>query len=79
MSYSYGMFTAAGDRAVDRLFNKVTQSLPITTTDKQLYAVLTEGMREIAKKYGEVWDTDVRDQLISRLERATGRDLTIYF
>jgi hypothetical protein len=53
--------------------------LPIATTNAQLYSYLKERMKRVAEKYPEVWDSDVRDALISVLERKLHRELTMYF
>lgn len=74
----FGMFTTAGNRAAARIVEKVLL-LPLSTSDKELYAFLSKEMNAISSKHGEVWDTDVREAIIGRIERAIGRSLTIYF
>lgn len=78
MTKEYGMFSKAGNLAVDKLVNKVL-ALPITASDESIYKVLEDGMKKMESKHGEVYDTDVRDQMISSIERKTNRELTIYF
>jgi len=79
MPRAYGMYTEAGDRAVERLVNRVVNSLKTNALNIEIYAALREGMRDIAVKYDEVWDTEVRTAIIAQLERDTGRNLTISF
>ena len=74
----YGMYSKAGDRAVDAMFKRLLK-LPITTSDDELCRALTAAFNKVAVKHGEVWDTEVREAVIGRLEKATGRFLSIYF
>lgn len=76
--YGYGMFSAAGNRAVEAMVNRLLK-LPITTTAEELNRALEAGFNEVALKHSEVWDTDVRETVIWKLEKATGRELSIYF
>lgn len=73
---SYGMFTDAGDKKVANLTKRILKKLPITATDQDIYDMVTEGLNKIG---GEAWDTEVREAIISRIEKETDRDLTIYF
>jgi hypothetical protein len=76
---SYEMFTAEGNRLVGEMVEKVL-SMPLSTTDREVYAHLQEAMNIIAALgHGEVWDTAVREAVIGRLERKMQRNLTIYF
>ena len=72
---SYGMFTDAGNKKVANLTKRILK-LPITATDQDIYNMVTEGLNKIG---GEAWDTEVREAIISRIEKETNRDLTIYF
>jgi len=74
----YGMFTKAGNAAVARIITDVL-SLPITTTDNELYTYLKKRMTAINAKHPEIYDTDVRKQMISVLEHKLHRELSIYF
>lgn len=74
----YGMFTKAGNAVVAKMIVDVL-SLPITTTNQELYVYLRGRMDKIQNKHGEVWDTDVREAIIGTLERKLHRELTIYF
>jgi hypothetical protein len=74
----YGMFSKAGNAAVARIITDV-MSLPIGTTDQELYAYLNKRMTGINPKHPEIYDTAVRDAIISVLERKLNRELTIYF
>jgi len=74
----YGMFTKAGNAVVAKIVVGAL-SLPITTTDRELYKYLSERMNKAQDKHPEIWDTAVRDAMISIIERKTNRDLSIYF
>ena len=72
---SFSMFSAAGNQKCAELVEEV-KKLPITATNEDIYAKVTEGLNKIG---GEAWDTEVRASVIGRIEKATGRELTIYF
>lgn len=75
---TYGMFTLEGGKEVAELVESV-KKLPITTTDEELYKHLRHGMKSIAKiGHREVYDTDVREQIIYAVEKSTGRELSIF-
>lgn len=75
---SYGMFTKEGSLAVSVLVENALK-LPVTTTNGELYAFLTAGMKEIKKAgHGEVYDTEVREQIIGEIEKRTKRELSIF-
>ncbi|MBK1666690.1 hypothetical protein CKO28_01350 [Rhodovibrio sodomensis] len=75
---SFGMFTDAGNRLVGEAIAKVA-NMPLVTTDAELTHALTAQLNEIAKTHPEVWDTAVRDVIVSRIARRTGRTLSIHF
>jgi hypothetical protein len=75
---SYGMYTPAGDHAVALMVARLLK-LPISTGAKDLDRALTAEFNAVAKVHPEVWDTEVREAVIGRLERETGRSLSIYF
>lgn len=78
MSGNFGMFSDAGGRLVLNLINNVVAN-PMTTTDDELLRMIVKEMNKIeAKGHREVWDTDVREQMIGRIESLTKRELTIY-
>jgi len=74
----YGMFTKAGNAAVARIIDDV-RSLSIETSNKELYAYLNKRMKAVSAKHPEIYDSDVRDAIISILERRLHRELTMYF
>tara|TARA_R110000772_G_scaffold2410_2_gene8380 strand:- start:570 stop:806 length:237 start_codon:yes stop_codon:yes gene_type:complete len=76
----YGMFSKNGDKAAQSVVNKILK-LPLSTTNKELYKVLTTEMNKVAddKGHEEIWDTECREQIISTIEDKTKRNLTIYF
>lgn len=74
----YGMFSKSGNAAIAKMVVDAL-SLPITTTNEELYTYLRGRMDQIQNKHGEVWDTDVREAVIGTLERKLHRELTIYF
>lgn len=75
---SYGMFTKEGSKAVAALV-ELTLMLPMTVTNEELYASLKTGMKEIKKQgHGEVYDTEVREQIIGTIEKRTKRELSIF-
>jgi hypothetical protein len=74
----YGMFTVAGNRAVDQMVTRLLK-LPISTSPDEFNQALNTEFKKVAEKHGEVWDTDVRDAVISVLERKTRRELSIFF
>jgi hypothetical protein len=75
---SFGMFTDAGNRSVSEAIAKVA-NMPLVTTDAELTHALASQMNEIARTHPEVWDTAVREAIVSRLATRTGRLLSIYF
>lgn len=75
---NYGMYSKAGNQQVASIVAGALE-LSIATTNTQLYSYLKERMNEVAENYPEVWDSDVRDALISVLERKLHRELTMYF
>jgi len=74
----YGMFTKAGNAAVARIIDDV-RSLSIETSNKELYAYLNKRMKVVSARHPEIYDSDVRDAIISILERRLHRELTMYF
>jgi len=74
----YGMFSKAGNKQIASVVAGALK-LPIATTNKQLYDYLKARLNTVAEKHPEAWDTDVRESIISKLERETKRELTIYF
>src|SRR4051794_672686 len=74
----YGMFSKAGDARVLAIVRGALR-LPMSTSNEKLYAFLSKRMNAVGDKYGEVWDTAVRESLIGVIESRTGRDLSIYF
>jgi hypothetical protein len=72
----YAMFSSEGNACVDRIVRGAA-SLPLTTTNDQLYSFLTSEMNACPHK--EIWDTEVRERMIGELERLTNRSLSIYF
>lgn len=76
---NYGMFSTKGNQLVSLLVNKILKK-PITTSEKDIYELLTSGFNDIENKgHDEVWDTDVREQVISYIENKTNKELSIYF
>lgn len=73
----FAMFSKAGNNAAKAIVAAVLK-LPMDTTDQELYAFMTERMKTVAEKHGEIWDTDVREAMIGCIEHRTGRELTIY-
>lgn len=74
----YGMYSDDGDNAVHRIVTAALR-LPMTTSNADLYRYLTKRMNALSPAHGEVWDTEVRSCIIGAIERATKRDLTIYW
>lgn len=74
----FNMFSAAGNRVARQIVNAALK-LPMGTSNDELYAFLTERMNGVAKQHGEIWDTDVREAMISAIEHVTKRELSIYF
>lgn len=74
----YGMYSAAGNRAVEAMIKRLLK-LPITTTDKELDRALAAEFARVALAHAEVWDTEVRETVVWTLEKETGRNLSIYF
>ena len=75
---NYGMFTPKGNRRVNSIVLK-TCSLPLSSTDEEIYAFLKMRMDIVAENHKEVWDTAVREAMIGTIENRTKRSLTIYF
>jgi hypothetical protein len=74
----YAMYSDAGNWAVGDMVNRVLR-LPLATSLDDLNRALVVEFNELAKRFPEVWDTDVREAVIGRIERETGRTLSIYF
>lgn len=57
---SYEMFTPAGERACQSLVNKITKKIQGTrhVTLSEIELMVHEGMKKIAVKHGEVYDTE---------------------
>lgn len=76
---NYGMFTDEGNKMVSLMVEECLK-LPITAKDEEIYAFLNTRMSNIERAgHGEVYDTEVREQLISKIEKETKRELSIYF
>lgn len=63
----YGMFSDAGDLAVDDLIKKVRKAIK-TKSRNEVVKLLNREIEEIAKEYSEVEDTAVRDAIESTLD-----------
>ena len=75
---NYGMFTQAGNRLVQEMVNDVLR-FPLFTKDQVIYDYLTKRMDIIKKNHPEVWDTEVRNYIITAIEVATNKWLTRYW
>jgi flagellar basal body-associated protein FliL len=74
----YGMFSAAGNRAAASIVTGALK-LSITTSNDKLYDYLKKRMDKVYLKHSEIYDSEVRDAIISVLERKLHRELTMYF
>lgn len=57
---SYEMFSKAGDRACHSLVKRVTKKIngKLKVSKEELDEIITEGLKKIAEKHGEVFDTE---------------------
>tara|TARA_R110001583_G_scaffold33668_1_gene113717 strand:+ start:912 stop:1160 length:249 start_codon:yes stop_codon:yes gene_type:complete len=68
-----------GNQLVAQLVNRVL-TLPLGTSDDDLTKFLSKGMQVISRAgHPEVFDTDVREQVIGTVENMAGKKLSIYF
>jgi len=74
-----GMFSDDGNRAAARIIAEMKEETKAKDSDQVIYDRLTAKMNAVEPAHGEIWDTEVREIIISRLVRAWGRELTPYF
>ncbi len=65
-SEDWAMYTTEANNAVAEMMHKVKSSLQ-TKPLPQVRELLHEGIKEVGKKYGEVYDSDVRETIITRM------------
>jgi hypothetical protein len=72
MSEDFEMFSKAGDRACQGLVNRITKKIQgkkrVTADD--IENLVYEGMKKIALKHGEVFDTEPRYHIEARINKA---------
>jgi len=67
-SHSFEMFSRAGDRAVGRVVNGVIERLASGASYRAIERFYQDGIEAIDKRYGEVHDTAVGDQIYDALD-----------
>lgn len=78
---SYEMYSKAGDRACHRLVTQIHRRLESRKryTRDEIMQMIYDGMRSIAEKHGEVYDTEPRQHIFHRVnndfKRIYGGDL----
>ena len=78
----YEMFSTAGERACQSLVNKITKKImsPRRVTAAEVLDLIEAGMKKIAVKHGEVYDTEPRAQIALQVRRALrDADYGFYF
>ena len=79
MKQMYGMYSDAGASMVQSLIDRISV-IPITEDEDDIHDMLRVGFDEIVEAgHTEVWDTDVREQVVGTVERLTHRELSIFF
>ena len=68
----YEMFSTAGERACQSLVNKITKKImsPRRVTPLEVLDLIEAGMKKIAVKHGEVYDTEPRAHIAHQVRRA---------
>lgn len=72
----FQMFSKEGNFACQKLVDGV-KKLPFGTSKIQLNKYLKDGMQEIAKTHKEVYDSEPRDTIITKVEKITGTEIHI--
>lgn len=67
----YGMFSKSGANRVSRMVESAKKKAANTKISREtVVAFLKKTMRNIAKNHGEVFDTDVREQVAYALDKS---------
>ena len=77
LSQSWGMYSKAGDNAVQRMYDKVI-GLSVGKTPIEIEQTITDETSKIKKKHGEVTDTDVKDRFICGVRDVTQLEISMY-
>ena len=72
MDNVYEMFSKSGDRACQSLVNRITKKIQgkKRVTAIEIEELIHEGMKKIAVKHGEVWDTEPRYHIEYAINKA---------
>jgi hypothetical protein len=74
----YGMFSKAGDNAVDKMLKRMVCFSIADMTDKVFLTKLQVEVKKIQRKHGEVRDTVVRENIANYIEQEAHRSLSIF-
>lgn len=69
----WAMYTAAGNRAAEALYNRLVKYAAKDLTDTELAKVALAAFNKTALKHAEIFDTEPRDMILERVEKLTGR------
>lgn len=67
---NYDMFSAAGNRAVAQMVDKIVRDGEAGKLLRpDLEKAVSAGLTKVSAKYGEAWDTAVRDVVYGQIDR----------
>jgi hypothetical protein len=68
----YEMFSKSGNNACQSLVNRITKKIngKKRVTATEIETLVDEGMKKIAVKHGEVFDTEPRYHIEARIDKA---------